>query len=283
MSPDDLIAAFTELAAIDPDMRIDRAKVDDVDAIHLAGWRNVQTKHKFEALASDAAALFAPIADDGDDDETHGEVDEIQRWLWIVRKQAPELVEAEPVRSCYTEDGKRVELVAETIPHAASASVLAVRRLRDAVERLRTRGNPDAVPTGPTPERDDSALVMAMMSGGSGRVIRDAQGREVAAGQLADRLAELNARLAAKSAERGDGWADVPDDARLSSREIADKAGVVHEPLRKRLDRWRRKNPDQSGGDWFEVSDRKSKDPQFLYRVGAVRAIVGASGKRPAK
>ena len=259
MSPDGLIAAFTELAGVDPDMRIDRAKVGDVDDIRLAGWRDAQTKHRFEALASDAVALFDP---DGAGEDT-------ERWLGLVYESTRELVAPDPLGG--------------VIPNAASVSVLAVRRLRDSVERVRTRGNPDAVPTGPTPERDDSALVMAMMSGGSGCVIRDAQGREVATGQIADGLAELNARLAAKPAERGDGWADVPDDARLSSREIADKAGVVHEPLRKRLDRWRRKNPDQSGGDWFEVSDRKSKDPQFLYRVGAVRAIVGASGKRPAK
>ncbi len=75
----------------------------------------------------------------------------------------------------------------------------------------------------------------------------------------------------------------MPDNARLSSREIAEKAGVPHDPLRKRLDRWRSKNPDQSGAGWFEVSDRKSKDPQYLYCVGSVRAIVDASSKRPAK
>lgn len=126
MSPDDLIAAFTELAGVDPDMRIDRAKVGDVDEIRLAGWASVRSKHKFEALSSDAVNLFAPAGDD----------DEVTRWLWIVRKQAPELVE--PSQKClgYAEvDGKRVEMVAETILNAAGASVLVVRRLRDAQRR----------------------------------------------------------------------------------------------------------------------------------------------------
>ncbi len=43
MSPDDLIAAFGELAEIDPDMRIDRTKVGDLDEIRLAGWRSVES------------------------------------------------------------------------------------------------------------------------------------------------------------------------------------------------------------------------------------------------
>jgi len=126
MSPDDLIAAFAELAAIDPSMRIDRTKVGELDEIRLAGWGSVQTKHKFEAIASDAVALYAPT----------GNGDEQSRWLWIVRKQAPELVE--PDRNClgYAEvDGERVEMVAETIPHAAGAAVLVVRRLKDAQRR----------------------------------------------------------------------------------------------------------------------------------------------------
>ena len=113
MSPDDLIAAFTELAEVDPDMRIDRTKVGDMDEIRLAAWGSAQTKHEFEALASDAVALFAPVGDE----------DEVTQWLWIVKRQAPELVEPVPGCRGYAEvDGKRVEMVAETIPHAASAS-----------------------------------------------------------------------------------------------------------------------------------------------------------------
>lgn len=136
MSLDDLIAAFSELAEIDPDMRIDRTKVGDLDEIRLAAWGSMQTKHKFEALASDAVALFAPMSD--------SEV--VTHWLCIVGTQAPELVEPDPNCLGYTEvDGRRVEMVAETISHAASASVLAVRRLRDAQARLWNRVSPAAL------------------------------------------------------------------------------------------------------------------------------------------
>ena len=61
MSPDDLIAAFTELAGVDPDLRINRTKVDDRDEIRLAAGRDGQAMHRFEALATDALALFAPV------------------------------------------------------------------------------------------------------------------------------------------------------------------------------------------------------------------------------
>ena len=84
--------------------------------------------------------------------------------------------------------------------------------------RIPKRATIDAVPTS---ERDDSAFVMAMMTRGGGMVITDAQGREVAAGQIADRLAELSARLAVRPAEPGDGWADP---RRRRKRTDADKA-----------------------------------------------------------
>ncbi len=129
MSPDDLIAAFAELAKDDSSLRIDRTKIGEADEIRLAGWASVETKHRFEGLATDAVDRFAPDAPG----------DPVIAWLWVVRNQAPELVEDARLRGSvgYVEIGdiggptERVPLVAETISHAVNASVLVVRRLRD--------------------------------------------------------------------------------------------------------------------------------------------------------
>jgi hypothetical protein len=43
---------------------------------------------------------------------------------------------------------------------------------------------------------------------------------------------------------------------------------------KKRLERWRASNPAGVGRDWIEVQDRGPKDPQYLYRVDAVRALL---------
>ena len=126
MSPDDLIAAFKELAQADPSMRIDRTVVGDVEEVRVAGWVSVRTKHKFEALASDAAELLDP------DGEGRADI----RWLRMVIEAVPELVEDGSPRGSLgyaIENGKRVQFVSETIPNAASASVLATRRIRDGI------------------------------------------------------------------------------------------------------------------------------------------------------
>lgn len=137
MSPDDLIDEFKELAQADPDMRIDRKTVADVVTLRIAGHRSVQTRRKFKALASDAAALFAP------DGEGNAET----RWLEIVVGTVPELVEDanSPCSLGYAtvEDGRQIQFTSESVPNAASASVLAVRRLR---ERIKTTAPEPPVP-----------------------------------------------------------------------------------------------------------------------------------------
>lgn len=70
--------------------------------------------------------------------------------------------------------------------------------------------------------------------------------------------------------------------------DLAAAYNVPQEALRKRLDRWRKKNA--ISGDWVQDADATSRKPQFLYRVEAVSDIaealatsVKASGERPAK
>jgi hypothetical protein len=81
---------------------------------------------------------------------------------------------------------------------------------------------------------------------------------------------------------------EVSDDSKLSSAELASVFGVPPEPLRKRLERLRQRDLTC----FVEVTDRSSKEPQFLYTVGKVRHIIDdlqkrasgeTSGKRPAR
>ncbi len=80
---------------------------------------------------------------------------------------------------------------------------------------------------------------------------------------------------AATPATGGDGkTATVPDDALLPPRALADAFGIPDkaDALRTRLNRWRKTNH----AGWVENADRSGTEPQFTYRVGAVRHIVEA-------
>ncbi len=135
MNADDLIAAFNELAHIDAETRIDRTKVGDAETVRLVPSWNKGTVRRFKALAADAAALFDPA----------GPGDPVTRWLRFVLDHAPELVEDRERgrgRSLgyvieHHDDGteRRVRFIAETLPDAASASALVVRRCRTMIER----------------------------------------------------------------------------------------------------------------------------------------------------
>ncbi len=63
---------------------------------------------------------------------------------------------------------------------------------------------------------------------------------------------------------------DTPDDAMLTHSQIAERYGVPAERLRKRLDRWRGKHLD----GWQQVTDRKTREAGYVYRMGSVRSIV---------
>jgi hypothetical protein len=59
-------------------------------------------------------------------------------------------------------------------------------------------------------------------------------------------------------------------------REMAARYSVSYDPLRARLGRWRRDNPDQVGRGWVENKERGSRDAKYLYAPVAVRAIIEA-------
>jgi len=78
----------------------------------------------------------------------------------------------------------------------------------------------------------------------------------------------------------------VSDDAKMSVAELSKAFGVPAEPLRKRLERLRKRDLTC----FTEVSDRAQQEPQFLYHVGKVRPVIEAmkpsdetSGERPTK
>lgn len=72
--------------------------------------------------------------------------------------------------------------------------------------------------------------------------------------------------------EHGPSHVNVDDDAMLPSARLAELFGVDAEALRKRLERWRKSH----GDGWIENTERNSRQPQYLYRVGAVRSVIGA-------
>jgi hypothetical protein len=98
-----------------------------------------------------------------------------------------------------------------------------------------------------------------------------------------------------------DGDQDVPSEneqaipAAVNSRAYLSPSGMAelfHVPenaLRKRLERWRRSNV--AGTGWMENTERKPKEPQYLYMVASVWSIINelkkatseTTSKRPAK
>ena len=84
--------------------------------------------------------------------------------------------------------------------------------------------------------------------------------------------------------ERAKEELDIPspdEDSHLSPARLAELFGLPPDPLRKRLARWR------AGHDegWIENSNRKTREAQFLYRVGSIRPVLEdmmRSAERPA-
>ncbi len=80
----------------------------------------------------------------------------------------------------------------------------------------------------------------------------------------------------------------MADDGMFTVSDLAERCGVKPDALRKRLDRWRKKNV--GSRDWTENEGATSREPKYLYRLGAVRPTIEelaasdeASGERPAK
>lgn len=64
----------------------------------------------------------------------------------------------------------------------------------------------------------------------------------------------------------------APDRGFYSAGDLATRHKVKAEPLRKRLERWRKKR--FGSDDWTEQADRANRAPRFLYRESAVADIV---------
>lgn len=69
----------------------------------------------------------------------------------------------------------------------------------------------------------------------------------------------------------------IPDNAWLGPRDLANQAGVPQERIAaaaKRLERWRKDNPDAAGNGWMEAQDHGPNDPRHLYRYGSIKHIL---------
>jgi hypothetical protein len=65
---------------------------------------------------------------------------------------------------------------------------------------------------------------------------------------------------------------DLSDDALMTHVDLANVLGLRKEPLRSRLDRWRRANKGSKG--WQEVTEPEPHQPKYVYRVGFVRNLL---------
>lgn len=100
---------------------------------------------------------------------------------------------------------------------------------------------------------------------------------------------------------RGEKWKEIPplpedasektppqiqtldDNAWYTHDRLAEVFSVGKDALRKRLDRYRQSD---LGDGWKEQTERRPREPKYLYRLKAVRAIIEelrASSERPAK
>jgi hypothetical protein len=77
---------------------------------------------------------------------------------------------------------------------------------------------------------------------------------------------------------RGDVLRTEDVDVWLASSDIATQFELPLDALRRRLDRWRKKNA--AGSGWKEVSDRSKNEPKYLYLLAAVRSIIDEMRKR---
>jgi hypothetical protein len=62
----------------------------------------------------------------------------------------------------------------------------------------------------------------------------------------------------------------LPDDAMMNHVDIAKTLGIKREPLRKRLERWRKVNMD----GWQQVTEPRRSEPRYVYRIGAIRHLL---------
>jgi len=86
---------------------------------------------------------------------------------------------------------------------------------------------------------------------------------------------ETTPQSAGSQQPRDDLLARLDPDAFLCATDLAKRTGKAPDALRKRLDRWRKQHPEDTG--WIENQDRRANQPAYLYSVGAVRHVVEAA------
>jgi hypothetical protein len=62
----------------------------------------------------------------------------------------------------------------------------------------------------------------------------------------------------------------MDDSAMMNYHDLADKLKLEREPLRSRLDRFRKANPK----GWEQIAEPMPRKPSYLYRVGAIRQLL---------
>lgn len=72
--------------------------------------------------------------------------------------------------------------------------------------------------------------------------------------------------------ERADRLAELPNEAMMNHVDLASYLTLEAEALRKRLDRWRGEND-----GWQEVHESSSREPKYVYRIGAIRGLLQAA------
>jgi hypothetical protein len=87
---------------------------------------------------------------------------------------------------------------------------------------------------------------------------------------LATEPATTNTMTTPSGTEGDESLSNLPDDAMMNHRDLAAVLKLDAEPLRKRLDRWRKRN----GDGWQELTEATSKEPRYLYQVRAVREVL---------
>ncbi len=162
------------------------------------------------------------------------------------------------------------------------------RRVQRIRKRRPQRYRPD--PEGPFPdsirqEMEHAASCLREEAEKAGSLVetRDAEGSSTApetpeqsppgSGGLRRHEDNVLARDYNESPEEDGGQSPATDAASWwSPKDLAKHHNVPQDALRKRLERWRKQN----GEGWMEVSrsERKSRDPKFLYQLNAVQPVI---------
>jgi hypothetical protein len=80
----------------------------------------------------------------------------------------------------------------------------------------------------------------------------------------------ISSRIANEASPSRKSLDSLLDDAWMTHLDLAGALALESEPLRTRLNRWRRKH--QEG--WREVTEPEARQPKYLYQIGAIRTVL---------